>query len=120
MSTNEKHHAGTPMTPAALHVLLALAHGPRHGYAVMAAVEESAGDQLRVGPGTIYGCISRMEEEGFVREAPASDAADGRGRPRRCWRLTDEGRDALAAEAERLSRMAELVQSTLVIQRSSR
>ena len=120
MDTKEGQNVATPLTPAALHILLALADGPRHGYAIMNAVEESAGDQLSVGPGTIYGCISRMEEEGFVREAPASDAADGRGRPRRCWRLTDEGRDALAAEAERLSRMAELVQSTLVIQRSSR
>jgi DNA-binding PadR family transcriptional regulator len=120
MSTDDKHDVVTPMTPAALHVLLALAHGPRHGYAIMAAVEESAGDQLSVGPGTIYGCISRMEEEGFVQEAPPGTEADGRGRPRRWWGLTDEGRDALAAEAERLARMAELVQSTLVAQRSRR
>ena len=120
MPTKEGQHVAAPLTPAALHILLALADGPRHGYAIMHAVEESASDQLSVGPGTIYGCISRMEEEGLVEEAPAGDEADGRGRPRRCWRITYEGRGALAAEADRLARMAKLVQSKLVAQGSSR
>ncbi len=120
MPKTEEHNVVAPLTPAALHILLALADGPRHGYAIMTAVEESAGDQLNFGAGTIYGCISRMEEEGFVQEASADDEPVGRGRPRRRWILTDEGREALAVEAERLARMAKLVQSKLVVQGSSR
>ena len=41
-----------PLTPAVFHILLALADGPRHGYAIMQAVEESAGTEMRMGPGT--------------------------------------------------------------------
>ena len=61
-----------PLTPAVFHVLLALADGPLHGYAIMQAVEASAGRELRMGPGTIYGSIQRMEEAGLVRELPGT------------------------------------------------
>src|SRR4029453_12171303 len=64
-----------PLTPAVFHILLALADGPRHGYAVMQAVERSADAEPPMGPGTIYGSLQRMEEAGLVREiaAPADD-----------------------------------------------
>ena len=114
MTPRNERDGAAPLTPAALHILLALADGPRHGYAIMTAVEESAGDQLSAGPGTIYGCIQRMEGEGLVHEVPAGGDSDGRGRPRRCWRLTESGAQALATEAERLAHTAELVRAKLV------
>ena len=58
----------TPLTPAVFHILLALADGPLHGYAVMQAVDASAGDDARMGPGTIYGSLQRMEDAGLVKE----------------------------------------------------
>ena len=77
-----------PLTPAVFHILLA--DGPRHGYAIMQAVEESAGTEMRMGPGTIYGSLQRMEEAGLVREV----SADGHDR-RRMFVLQPFGRRAL-------------------------
>jgi DNA-binding PadR family transcriptional regulator len=93
-----------PLTPAVFHILLALADGPLHGYAIMQAVEQSAGAELRMGPGTIYGSIQRMEEAGLVREL----ATRGDER-RRVFALLPAGRRALEAEARRLMRLANLV-----------
>ena len=99
-----------PLTPAVFHILLALADGPRHGYAIMQAVEESTGTEMRMGPGTIYGSLQRMEEAGLVREV----SADGHDR-RRMFVLQPFGRHALAGEAQRLARLAALLRSKRLI-----
>jgi DNA-binding PadR family transcriptional regulator len=99
-----------PLTPAVFHILLALADGPLHGYAIMQAVEESAADEPPMGPGTIYGSLQRMEEGGLVKEVPTK--ADDR---RRMFTLLPAGRRALAQEAERLSRLAMLVRSKRLV-----
>jgi DNA-binding PadR family transcriptional regulator len=96
----------SPLTPAVFHILLALADGPLHGYAIMQAVELSAGSAVRMGPGTIYGSLQRMEAAGLVKEV--SGAADDR---RRMFALLPAGRRALMSEAERLSRLAALVRA---------
>jgi DNA-binding PadR family transcriptional regulator len=95
-----------PLTPAVFHILLALADGPLHGYAIMQAVELSAGSAVRMGPGTIYGSLQRMEAAGLVKEV--GGAADDR---RRMFALQPAGRRALMSEAERLSRLATLVRA---------
>src|SRR5262245_50696358 len=99
-----------PLTPAVFHILLALADGPLHGYAIMQAAEESAGPSIRMGPGTIYGSLQRMEETGLVKElsTPAADR-------RRVFALQPAGRRALAAEAARLTRLATLVRAKRVV-----
>lgn len=96
-----------PLTPAVFHVLLALQEEPRHGYAIMQEVEATAG--LVMGPGTIYGTLSRLEEAGLVAEAEApADGADGR---RRYWRLTPEGDAELRAEAVRIAGLSDLLKA---------
>ena len=95
-----------PLTSAVFHILLALADGPLHGYAIMQAVEKSAGAEMRMGPGTIYGSLQRMEEAGLVREL--TTRSDDR---RRVFGLQPAGRRALEAEAQRLSRLAALVRA---------
>jgi DNA-binding PadR family transcriptional regulator len=99
-----------PLTPAVFHILLALAGGPLHGYAIMQAVEESAGSEMRMGPGTIYGSLQRMEEAGLVRElnTPAGDR-------RRLFQLQPAGRRALEAEARRLTRLVSLVRARRLV-----
>jgi DNA-binding PadR family transcriptional regulator len=92
------------------HVLLALADGPRHGYAIMQAVERSAVAEPRMGPGTIYGSLQRMEEAGLVREMAAR--ADDR---RRLFALLPAGRRALVQEAERLAHLAALVRDKRLV-----
>ena len=99
-----------PLTPAVFHILLALAGGPLHGYAIMQSVEETAGPGVRMGPGTIYGSLQRMEEAGLVREltTPASDR-------RRLFTLLPAGRRALEAESRRLLRLAALVRARRLV-----
>jgi DNA-binding PadR family transcriptional regulator len=99
-----------PLTPAVFHILLALADGPLHGYAIMQAVEQSAGTELRMGPGTIYGSIQRMEDAGLVREM--TTRSDER---RRVFSILPAGRRALEAEAQRLARLANLVKSKRLV-----
>ena len=96
--------ANAPLTPAVFHVLLALADGPLHGYAIMQAAESTAG--VAMGPGTVYGTLERLESAGMVKEV----AGPGDGR-RRLFALQPTGRAALREEARRLSRLVALVQA---------
>ena len=99
-----------PLTPAVFHILLALVDGPLHGYAIMLAVEQSAGPELRMGPGTIYGSIQRMEDAGLIRElATRSDER------RRVFAILPAGRRALEAESQRLVRLANLVRGKRLV-----
>lgn len=102
-----------PLTPAVFHILLALADGPLHGYAIMRAVEAVAGAELRMGPGTIYGSLQRMEEAGLVAEVRAGAAEAGERR--RTFTLLPTGRRALAEEAARLVRLSELVRAKRLV-----
>lgn len=83
------------LTPAVLHVLVALAAEPRHGYSIMQAVADKGGPEM--GPGTVYGTLQRLERAGLVQEADA--LSEGR---RRVFRITPAGRAALQGEAERI------------------
>jgi len=93
-----------PLTPVVFHVLLALADGPLHGYAIMKRVEEDSG--LFMGPGTVYGALQRLEEAGWIRETDAAPADARRGS---AFALTEAGQAALRAEGARLGRLARLV-----------
>lgn len=96
-----------PLTPAAFHILLALADGEKHGYSIMQEVTALSNGQIKLGPGTLYGTIKRMLADGWIEEIderpdPALD--DER---RRYYRLTDFGGKVARAEAQRLSRLVE-------------
>ena len=97
-----------PLTPQVFHILIALAGGDRHGYAIMRDVAERTGGRLRLSAGTLYGSVKRMLEQGLIaelreRERPA-DEDDER---RRYYRLTPLGRRVAKAEAARISEMLE-------------
>ena len=99
-----------PLTPAVFHILLALADGPLHGYAIMQAVERTAGPHPPMGPGTIYGSLQRMEEAGLVKELAVR--TDDR---RRVFTLLPAGHRALVHEAARLARLAALVRARRLV-----
>lgn len=91
-----------PLTPAVFHILLALADGEKHGYAIMQEVAAITNGDMKMGPGTLYGSIKRMLEAGLVDETnerpdPALD--DER---RRYYRLTSFGEQVARAESKRL------------------
>jgi DNA-binding PadR family transcriptional regulator len=87
-----------PLSPAVFAILLALAEGDKHGYAIMKDALTPQGGGVRLGPGTLYGTLERMMRDGLVEESGLSD--DER---RRYYRLTGLGRAALATELERLN-----------------
>jgi DNA-binding PadR family transcriptional regulator len=86
-----------PLTPVVFAILLSLADGDKHGYAIMKDTRNPGGGGIRMGPGTLYGSIERMIRDGLVAESGISD--DER---RRYYRLTAQGRRVLATEAEGL------------------
>lgn len=86
-----------PLSPAVLAILLSLAEGEKHGYAMMKDARSPGGGGIQMGPGTLYGSVERMMRDGLVEESDRQD--DER---RRYYRLTREGRAVLAAELERL------------------
>lgn len=96
------------------HVLLAVADGPMHGYAIRDAVEDESEGTLTPRAGTLYRVIARLIVSGWVveTETPA-DAAPHPGRSRRYYALTSEGRGALAAEARRLRGASALAEDRL-------
>jgi DNA-binding PadR family transcriptional regulator len=98
-----------PLTPAVVHVLLALAGGERHGYAILKDVQAHLGSRLRVGPGTIYGTLQRLMEAGWVEEAgPPGADVDQR---RRYYRMTRDGREALRSEVDRLGEVLDVARA---------
>lgn len=93
------------LTAAGFQVLLALASGPAHGYAVMRFVEEIGDGSVKLGPGTLYRTISRLLADGLVEETEEGDPAAPHDARRRYYRLTPEGVAAARAEAALLARM---------------
>jgi len=95
------------LTPTSFHILLALAEGPLHGYGIMQCLHEAG---LRVGPGTVYGALSRMQQSGWVEEASAERARGPSGHRQR-YALTSLGLDVFRADARRLVRVADQVRA---------
>ena len=99
-----------PMTGQAFFVLTALAGGPRHGYGIVGDVAEMSGGRVKLKIGSLYGVLDRLTAEGLI-EADREEAHDGR--LRRYYRLTRDGRRALAAEAELRAASARVVRVRL-------
>ena len=101
------------------HVLLALASGPLHGYAVKDAVATESGGTLEPRAGSMYRVIARLMTSGLVDEAePDAPPSAHPGLARKYYALTTKGRAALAAEARRLARAATLAEKRLGVARS--
>ena len=95
------------MSALEYHVLLALASGPRHGYAVKDCVVKESGGAIVPRAGSMYRVIARLMSLGLVVETePDGEPEPHPGQPRRYYMLTALGRTTLAAEARRLSRAA--------------
>ncbi|MEH7122352.1 PadR family transcriptional regulator [Bacillus sp. JJ1532] len=82
------------MTEAMYYVLLALMH-PNHGYQLMHAITEVSNGRVKMGPGTLYGVLSRMQKDGLI----SLEEDDGR---RKTYQITPEGEQALRIEYRRL------------------
>ena len=94
------------------HVLVALADGPRHGYAIIKGVSARTDGKVELGTGTLYGIVKRLLAEGLAvehRTRPPAQSDDGR---RKYYRLTAFGRQVVAAETSRLEAMVHAARAT--------
>jgi len=89
-------------TPA-FHILLAVSDNERHGYAIMQDIHARTDGALRLGPGTLYGTIKRLLEQGFVEEVRRRASSEPHDERRRTYHLTRSGRRAAQAEVARMA-----------------
>jgi DNA-binding PadR family transcriptional regulator len=104
-----------PRTPALLHVLLSLADGEKHGYAIIKEIEERTGGTVRLSTGTLYGIIKRLLQDGWIR-----DSVFGSTDRRRAYRLTAFGRKVAQAEADRLRELVRAADRTTLYPSSAK
>jgi DNA-binding PadR family transcriptional regulator len=89
-----------PLSPATLHILLALAGEDLHGYGIMQEVARQSESRYKVGPGTLYDNLQRMLDQGLVQEVTRRASNDDPRR--RYYRLSSLGRSVLSDEIARL------------------
>ncbi len=93
--------ANRPLTPAVLHILLALSKQDRHGYGIMKQVQSDSQGKVNMGPGTLYGSLGRMIEAGLICESNKKIDPEMDDERRVYYKITRLGQKALAAELER-------------------
>lgn len=104
-----------PLTPAGFHILLALADGEKHGYAIMQEVAKRSQGKVRLGPGTLYGSIKRMLSEGLIVESDERPDPRLDDERRRYYRLTEFGQRVAEAEAERLAGLVDAARAKMLL-----
>ena len=111
MSKNTSPQDMIPLTPAVFHILLALADGEKHGYAIMQLVDDMSNGKVKMGPGTLYGSLKRMQKSHLIIEIDQPAAVDNPDERRRYYQLTDFGELVATAEAKRLQQLVNSAQS---------
>lgn len=92
--------AAIRMSPAYFHILLELSQGPKHGYAMMREIDRITEGRVALGPSSLYYSLSRLVEQGLIRESPTAGSADApHDERRRYYELTSEGLAVLASES---------------------
>lgn len=102
-----------PLRPAVFHILLALSERDRHGLGIADEVEAATSGAIRLGPGTLYRSLKEMARASLVEETPAPQQDED---PRRkFYRITEVGREVLAAEASRYEHIVEVARKRRVL-----
>ena len=104
-----------PLPPATFHILMALADGDRHGYAIIQDIEARTAGELRMSAGTLYRSIQRMQEQGLIvesRRRPQPELDDER---RRYYQITAFGEAVARAEARRLTQLIRLARARGIV-----
>ena len=109
---------GNPLTIPVYQILLSLADRDLHGYAILRDVEERTGGEVILAAGTLYAAIARLVRDGMVEEL-AGPLAAGDDARRRTYRITEQGRRAAAADAERMRRFVRMAEDKDLLPASS-
>jgi DNA-binding PadR family transcriptional regulator len=94
-----------PLGTAVFHILVALASSDRHGYSIMQDVSARTDGKIKLSPGTLYGAIRRLLEDGLITELDERPDPDHDDERRRYYRLTRFGHAVATAEVKRMSRV---------------
>ncbi|MBE1488330.1 PadR family transcriptional regulator [Plantactinospora soyae] len=112
------NRTGGPLTPAVLHILLALSTQERHGYGIMKQVESDSRGKVRMGPGTLYGSIRRMTDAGLIRESEKKIDPNLDDERRVYYSITALGQQSLAAELQRYRQVVAVAHERSLIPRA--
>ena len=107
-----------PLTPLVFEILLALANGEQHGYAIMQDVAQRTGGRIELHAGTLYRALSRLLDGGFIEELDERSAPANDDQRRRYYRLTALGATVARAEAERLEAQLSVARARRLFRRS--
>jgi len=107
-----------PLPRAQLYILLALADGDRHGYAIMQEVETETAGQMKLGPGTLYGAIKTLLGAKLISETESRVDLEMNDERRRYYKLSDLGSRVLAAELRNLADVVKLGRTRGVLERA--
>jgi DNA-binding PadR family transcriptional regulator len=97
---------------AVFHILVAVADRERHGYAIMQDVAARTDGQLRLSPGTLYGSIKRLLDDGFIEELSERPDPEDDDVRRRYYRITPRGRKVAIEESTRLAKLLRQARAT--------
>jgi DNA-binding PadR family transcriptional regulator len=103
----DNHRSSEPVSEPVFYILLSLATGRKHGYAILKNVEELSQSAVQLSTSTLYSALGRLAEQGYVERVQASGEPTP-GLPRKVYVLTPQGRALLDAEARRVQRLANL------------
>lgn len=118
MDRQENSSAATPLTEATYFILLSLAPGPNHGYAIMKDVQQLSHDRVVLSTGTLYGALKRLLDAGWISRA-GNESVPENGRDRKSYRLTELGDVVLQSELERLNVLVRAAKNKLPEGKSS-
>ena len=107
-----------PLTPGMFHVLIALADGEKHGYAIIKEVARRTGGAIHLSAGTLYTLIRRFVQEGVIAESGERPAAALDDERRRYYGLTEFGREVARAEADRMETTLNMARAKKLIPRA--
>ena len=109
-----------PLKPKYLHILLAVADGPLHGYGIMQEVAERTDGQVRLWPAGLYGALRELEKLGLIEETDTRPGPEEDDERRRYFALTPLGRQALEADVRRLEAIVEHARSRRALRKPRR
>ncbi len=100
----------SPLSETTLYILVSLAHGPLHGYAIAKEVQALSEKRVILSVSTLYTTLKRLLEDGWIERVGEDPEPDEAGRPRKTYALTERGQRILSAEKTRLHSLLAIVQ----------
>ena len=111
-STPESH---LPLRPVEFEILLTLAHGERHGYAILQEISDRSDGAIQLETGTMYRALRRLVEAGFARPASRKATRESEDERRRYYAITALGARVATAEADRMARLVATARSARLL-----